>query len=487
MKTPSMLQILLVEDDPGMVVLARERLVDVAGWEVTAAESAEQCRSLLACRKFDVVLLDRGLPDCDGALLIAELLAALPDAAIVMLTGADSAVSATETLKLGACDYIVKQPDLSHLDELPAVIGRCIERSQWRREEARLRSEMELLLTAIRNTGDAVIMADCDRNVQFWNVAAERLFGWRAEEILGKPLPMIPPDREQESIELTERARRGDRLVGVETVRQRRDGSLVEVSLTLTAAVEANGSVRSYVAVIRDISERKAIERARADFAAMLTHDIRNPLAVVRGCAEMLAESELHAEDRESVAAIHHAAETIERLVVNLLMSATIEAGQLSLAPSRVPVDTLLTSTVEQFRAAASRQRVGLKVAPSEACGFVNGDRLQLERALGNLINNAIKYTGPGGNISVAATRQNGSVLFQVRDDGPGIDDRELPYLFDKYRRVRGTQQIDGAGLGLYIVRHLIEAHGGSVTVCSTPGEGSVFTIHLPAEHDSGS
>jgi two-component system sensor histidine kinase ResE len=346
---------------------------------------------------------------------------------------------------------------------------------------------MELLLTAIRNTGDAVIMADCDRNVQFWNVAAERLFGWRAEEILGKPLPMIPPDREQESIELTERARRGDRLVGVETVRQRRDGSLVEVSLTLTAAVEANGSVRSYVAVIRDISERKAIERARADFAAMLTHDIRNPLAVVRGCAEMLAESELHAEDRESVAAIHHAAETIERLVVNLLMSATIEAGQLSLAPSRVPVDTLLTSTVEQFRAAASRQRVGLKVAPSEACGFVNGDRLQLERALGNLINNAIKYTGPGGNISVAATRQNGSVLFQVRDDGPGIDDRELPYLFDKYRRVRGTQQIDGAGLGLYIVRHLIEAHGGSVTVCSTPGEGSVFTIHLPAEHDSGS
>lgn len=476
------LQILLVEDDPGMVVLATERLMEVPGWEVTAASSAAQCRPLVAGRRFDVILLDRGLPDCDGAYLIAELLAALPDVAIVMLTGADSATSATETLKLGACDYIVKQPDLGHLDELPTVIRRCIERNQWRREETRLRSEMELLLTAIRSTGDAVVMTDCDRRVQFWNIAAERLFGWRAEEVLGTPLPMIPADRELESRELSERARRGDPLVGVETVRQRRDGSLVEVSLTLTAAVHADGSVRAYVAVIRDISDRKAIERARADFAAMLTHDIRNPLAVVRGCAEMLSESALDAEDRESVAAIHHAAETIERLVVNLLMSATIEAGQLALVPSRLPVDSLLSGTVDQFRTAAARQRVALKVETSHACGFVNGDRLQLERALGNLINNAIKYTGPGGNICVAARRQNGSVHFHISDNGPGIDDRELPYLFDKYRRVRGTQQIDGAGLGLYIVRHLVEAHGGSVAVHSTPGEGSVFTITLPAD-----
>jgi len=464
-----------------MALLAAERLAEIDGWRVTTAHSAAACRACVAQDGFDVILLDRGLPDCDGALLIAELLGALPEAVIVMLTGADSAASATETLKLGAWDYVVKQPDLGHLDELPSVIGRCMERIRWRCEEARLRDEMDLLLTAIRGTGDAVIMADCERRVQFWNLAAERLFGWRAAEVKGNPLPMIPADREAESLALTERARHGDVVVGVETVRRRRDGSCLDVSLTLTAARHADGSVRAYVAVMRDISERKVLERARADFAAMLTHDIRNPLAVVHGCAEMIGDTELSIEDRESVAAIRRAAESIERMVTDLLMSATIEAGRLSLVRSCVPVASLVSAAVDQFRTAAAHHRVLLSADGDGAAGVVDGDRLQLERALGNLINNAIKYTGPGGRVSVGAVYQNGCVHFQVRDDGPGIAAEELPYVFDKYRRVHGSEHVDGAGLGLYIVRHLAEAHGGTVSVTSAPGCGSVFTITLPA------
>jgi len=121
-------------------------------------------------------------------------------------------------------------------------------------------------------------MTDCDRCVRFWNTAAEKLFGWRAEEVLGLPVPVVPPDHEAESAALRDRVRRGEVLVGIDTVCRRRDGSLVEISLTLTAAVHPDGSVRAYVGVMRDISERKAVERMRADFAAMLTHDIKNPL-----------------------------------------------------------------------------------------------------------------------------------------------------------------------------------------------------------------
>ena len=284
-------RILLVEDDPGMAVLAADSLIDVEDSTLTVAESAAECRAHIARQAFDVVLLDRGLPDCDGAALIGEIIAQQPDAAIVMLSGADSADSATETLLLGAWDYIVKRPDLQHLRELPAVIRRCVERKRWRENEARLRTEMEMLLTALRGTGDAVIMADTERRVHFWNAAAERLFGWRAEDVLGQPLPMVPADRELESMDLMARARSGDPLVGFETVRQRRDGSLVEVSLTLTTALNLDGSVYAYVSVIRDISERKALERARADFAAMLTHDLKNPLAVIQGCAKLLEEA----------------------------------------------------------------------------------------------------------------------------------------------------------------------------------------------------
>lgn len=475
------LRILLVEDDPGMVVLCTDRLTEVRGWQVTTATSAAACRRHLAAQRFDVVLLDRGLPDSDGAELIGEVLAAMPDAVVIMLTGADSATSATETLRLGASDYVVKQPDLSHLEELPAVIERWQERRQWRREKARLQSEMEILLTAIRTAGDAVVMADTDLRVQFWNAAAEKLFGWTAAEIIGQVLPWVPPDREAESTDLAERARRGDPLIGVETLRQRKDGSLVEVSLTLTAVVCEDGSVRAYVGVMRDITERKALERARADFAAMLTHDIRNPLSVVRGCAQMLSESDLSADDADSVDAIHHAAETIERLVIDFLMSATIESGSLSLVRGRVPVGDLVSAVVDQFRRAAARHQVTLHADAGDDAGCIDGDRLQLERALGNLVNNAIKYTGPGGRISVGASRRNGHVDLRVHDTGTGIRYEDLPYVFDKYRRVTSSTEIDGAGLGLYIVRHLVEAHGGSVSVDSTVGRGSTFVMRLPA------
>jgi two-component system sensor histidine kinase ResE len=475
------LHILLVEDDPGMVVLCTDRLIEGRNWRITIATTAAECRRQLIAQRFDVILLDRGLPDCDGAELIGELLTTQADAVIIMLTGADSAASATETLKLGACDYVVKQPNLSHLDELPAIIERWVERRQWQRERGRLQHEMELLQTAIRNAGDAVVMADGDLRVQFFNAAAEKLLGWTAEEAIGQVLPWVPRGREAESVELAERARLGDPLIGVETVRQRRDGSFVEVSLTLTAVVDDDGSVRAYVGVLRDITERKELERARADFAAMLTHDIRNPLSVVRGCAQMLAESELPQDHAESVGAIHNAAETIDRLVIDFLMSATIESGSLSLVRGQVPIADLVSTVVDQFRTAATRQQIHLHADHASDLGFVDGDRLQLERALGNLINNAIKYTGPGGRISVGALRRNGSVFLEVNDTGQGIHRNDLPYVFDKYRRVSNSSQIDGAGLGLYIVRHLVEAHGGSVSVSSTVGHGSTFIMRLPA------
>lgn len=474
------LQILLVEDDSGMALLAADRLGEVAGWTVTTALSAADCRARVAEHRFDVILLDRGLPDCDGATLISELLARQPDAAVVMLTGADSAESATETLKRGAWDYVVKRPDLEYLDELPAVIQRCAERLAWRREEARLRDEVDLLLAAMRTAADAMIVTDGHGRVRFWNAAAERLFGWRADEVRDAPLPLIPADRAAEFAELGERARRGTPLVGVETTVQRRDGSRVDVSLTFTAVCGADGSVRAYAGVLRDISERKQLEQARADFAAMLTHDIKNPLVAIEGSASVLAEAELTPECAEWVAAIEQSAETINTLLNDFLISATLDAGKVELARERVPVASLVHSCLRQFRASAARKQVHLRQDGDVSATFVIGDHVQLERALGNLVANAIKYTPVGGRVLVGATYANDTVQLRVRDTGPGISAEDLPRVFDKYRRVKGTERIDGAGLGLYIVRSLVEAHGGSVSASSQLGHGSVFTITLP-------
>jgi len=475
------LDILVVEDDEGMALLVRERLEEIDGWGVTTAGSAAECRAAVAVDSFDIVLLDRGLPDCDGASLITELLALKPDLAIVMLTGADSARSATETLQLGAWDYVVKQPDLSYLDALPGVLRRCAERIHWKREEARLRGEMDLLMAAMRAEADAVVVTEADGRVRFWNAAAEQLFGWSAEEVVGQPLPLIPEDRMDRFAEIGEHARQGKPLVGVEIALQRRGGSPIDVGLTLTAVNAPDGTLRGYVAVIRDVSERKQLERDRADFVAMLTHDIKNPVMVIHGNAEELAEADLPAELLESAHAIERAAMTISTLVSDFLTSQNIERGSLKLTREPVPVGDLVAYCVKQFRAAAARSSIELAPGPDPGGVTVAGDRLQLERCLTNLIGNAIKYCrGTGGKVTVTASCESDAVLLEVADTGPGIPADELPFVFDKYRRNKGTHRIEGVGLGLSIVRHLVGLHGGTVGVRSEVGQGTTFTIRLP-------
>jgi len=481
MSEPDDLHILVVEDDTGMALLVAERLEE-QGWEVTTAGSAAECRECVSQRSFDVILLDRGLPDCDGASLIDELLAGRSDRAIVMLTGADSAASATETLKMGAWDYVVKRPDLAYLDELPAVVRRCLERIHWRREQERLRGEMDLLLTAIRSAGDVVLMIDAEDRVRFWNAAAEQLLGWRVEEVQGKQLPVVPEDRRGEFADLTERARTGQQLVGVETVWQRRDGSHLEVSMTLTAVRNTDGTLRACVMVGHDISERKKLERDRADFVAMLTHDIKNPITTIFGYASELGDAKLEPDYVECVAAIERSAEMINTLVSNFLISSTIERGALRLGREPVPVTEFVEGCVRQFRPAAARAQVELSSCADLGEASVMGDRLQLERALSNLIGNALKFTPAGGSVRVEAHHDAETLRVCVCDTGPGIAADELPHIFEKYRRERGTHRVDGAGLGLFITRSLIEAHGGSVSATSKVGAGSTFEIRLPLE-----
>lgn len=478
------IRILVVEDDSGLALLVAERLQE-HGWEVSCAGSGAECRKRVAAQTFDVVLLDRGLPDCDGASLIGELLGGRSDRAVVMLTGADSAASATETLKLGAWDYVVKRPDLTYLDELPGVVRRCVDRIRWRREQERLQGEMDLLLTAIRSAGDVVVMIDAADRVRFWNAAAERLLGWSANEVIGQQLPVIPMDRRSEFADLIGRARSGQQIVGVETVWRRKDGSLREVSMTLTDVKNPDETVRASVIVAHDISERKRLERDRTDFVAMLTHDIKNPITTIFGYASELRDANLEPEYAECVAAIERSAEMINTLVSNFLISGTIERGTLRLVREPVAAEEFVENCVRQFRPAAERAQIVLSQRLDIGSVSILADRLQLERALSNLIGNALKFTPPGGSVTVEAEHDAEHLHVRVRDTGPGIGPEELPHVFEKYRREKGTHRIDGAGLGLFITRSLVEAHGGSVSASSRPGEGTTFEICLPIEASS--
>src|SRR3989454_5331282 len=236
------------------------------------------------------------------------------------------------------------------------------------------------------------------------------------------------------------------------------------------------------IGVFRDCSAQQAAEQVRADFLSMITHDIKAPLTVILGYTELLTDAESRPADMppDILAHIRESGEKIHALVSNFLDVSRIEAGRLVLDRRLIDLGGVVTQAVDQHAWSARRKGLALSVE-SGMLPAVVADESQLERVVGNLVGNAIKYTAAGGAIRVTTGRQNGHVTVAVRDTGRGIPAHELPHLFEKYRRGGGTKRTAGTGLGLFIAKTIVEAHGGQIRVESAPGIGSTFTVLLPA------
>jgi len=231
---------------------------------------------------------------------------------------------------------------------------------------------------------------------------------------------------------------------------------------------------------------RQAVERQRAEFLAVLTHDIKNPLTVILGHADLLLEEAetrgmRESEQEDSLLWIKQGALSVLSLVENYLNLSRIEAGQFTLNKIPLQLNDLLDRVGQQCRAAARQGGITLEVQLEKELPWVEGDRLALERVFANLVSNAVKFTPVGGHITISSAQHGKEVWATVADSGPGIASEELSAIFEKYRRTAATRQQPGTGLGLFIVKALMEAHGGRVTVESTLGAGSRFQVILPA------
>jgi signal transduction histidine kinase len=352
-----------------------------------------------------------------------------------------------------------------HLSLLMAIAGQSAIALENARLFEQTEGERARLWAILNSTQDAVVATNPSDRLLLLNPAAEDAFEIEDDDWANQPLAEVI--RNQPLADLWTPS---PPMVGEIPLK---DGRTLWASVT-----EVPGVGR--VAVLRDISQFKALDEAKSEIITTFTHDLGAPLAVVKGYVELVKmDGPLNQQQVHDLAGITEAADQMKAIVEDLLQLGQIEAVD-DLRAERLLLSDTVESTVASFRALAEVSTIELDLVPCSRDLVVEGHPSLLARALDNLVENAIKYTPPGGQVTVSASCRHQEVIVSVADNGPGISEQDLPRVFEKFFRARDLQDHTGTGLGLAIVRSIVERHGGRVWAESQADRGSIFSVALP-------
>jgi two-component system sensor histidine kinase/response regulator len=360
-----------------------------------------------------------------------------------------------------------------------------------RAEEAQAR-----LAAIVESADDAIISRTLEGTITSWNGGAERLYGYGAEEATGQSFTILLPYDEDWS-KLAALEDFATSPAQFEASRVRKDGTTVDVSITMSPIRDVNGAIVGVSTITRDITERRQLEqelraalesaeagiRSKSLFLAMMSHELRTPLQAILGYADLLllepADS-LTAEQLEDIESIRGGARRMIGLIEQLLDLSRMEAGRLQLADEPVDLGAIIEEARQDVAPQVAAKEIELGIALPPSYPLVRGDRDRLRQIVLNLVGNAVKFT-ERGLVQIAVCLAPDGVDVVVRDTGIGITAEALPLIFEEFRQVDGsmTRRYGGAGLGLAIARKLANQMGGDISVESTAGVGSSFTLHL--------
>lgn len=539
------IHVLLIEDNPGDARLLRELLQETGSsqFELVHADRFSEALARLNERRFDVVLLDLSLPDAHGLETISRLGGQAEGMPIVILTGLNDEEIAIKALQQGAQDYLVKGQADGQL--LARALRYAIQRHKAEeslkarnRELMVLRKISEAILASLdlnsvlehileqaifigsfdlgnirllESNGDTLKVAVIRGYRDPENVASHRALSRSQgsaqsshfkDQLLQRPcvvenvqscagLKTLKKEGVESFVQVPVRAD-GDVLgiiqLATRTLRKFKDE---EVSLWETIGNHMGLAVQRaqlYEETKRQARELEKASKLQADFSAMIAHDLRSPLMNITGVAEVMMDGMfgiVTEEQKKWLLRIQANSHNLVDLVSDFLDLSKLESGYLNVSKQVVSIADLVRKGIESFQVLALNKKVTIAEAIEPSLPSILADPQRLDQVLGNLISNAIKFTGDGGEVKVGAAFAGAAgIRVWVQDSGDGIPTEEIGELFQKYRQGGNAKNSNhkGTGLGLVICKMIVEAHGGTIWVESEEGQGSIFSFSLPLE-----
>ncbi len=374
---------------------------------------------------------------------------------------------------------------------LDGVVLSLIDISLLKQAEARLRH----LSAIVESSADAIVGKDLEGNIVSWNRSAEEMYGYAAEEAVGRNVRMLFPADAREVCEEVLKLIRAAEICTHEYQRRRKDGTLIDVLHTLSPIRDDAGQVVGASGISRDITARKQAEREiqqavrnRDHFLAMLSHELRNPLGAILNASQLLEYARLTGEPLAASQVVGRQAEQMRLLLDDLLDVARVTQNKIILRRENCRLADVLAAGMEAVKPIVDARRQQVEVTGLESAICVNGDPARLQQVVVNLLKNASKYSAQQAKIAVALKAENGEVVLSVRDWGVGIAPEMLGRVFELF--VQSNETLDrsdgGMGVGLTLVKSIVELHGGTISAASDGvNVGSEFTVRLPATADA--
>lgn len=349
--------------------------------------------------------------------------------------------------------------------------------------ESRAQEGADKLAAIVNSTDDAIVSRDIRGFIKTFNPGAERMYGYRAEQVVGKNVNLfVPREYEEEMSHITKRLMRGESINQLETERLTKDGRRIPVSLSFAPLFDSEGRVTGTSVIARDITERKQAEKRKNEFLSMASHELKTPLTSLKGYTEIL-QAEMaekgHKDIHKFMSKMDAQIDKMSHLVDDLLNLSRVETGELQIKPEMFDLTRLITDVVHEM--CITNTACKIHFTKGEAC-FIEADRGRIGQVILNLLTNAVKYSHPGSDIAVRLEQTPYEVSVRVEDKGIGIAERDQERIFEKFYRIgeKEHENYPGMGMGLYIASEIVKKHGGKMGVQSTLGKGSTFWFTLP-------